>query len=202
MKTLDRIKGFFPAAILSLILLVAAIGANAGERRNEGRRSNNHKQSGKEYRTSGRNERRTAQNNSRVGGERNYQRQNWNSNNLRNENRPQYSMNYNRSNRNYYDHPRYGRVYQRFDHNPFVFNSDRGNYYYYGNHFYNYRQGIGYCMIEPPRNIFFRHLPFDCERIFLNGEAFFRFGDLFFQLSPRGYVIVPSPIGINISAGF
>jgi len=55
---------------------------------------------------------------------------------------------------NYYNHPRYGRVYQRFDHNPFVFNSNRGNYYYYGNHFYNYRQGIGYCMIEPPLNIF------------------------------------------------
>lgn len=202
MKTLNRIKGFFPAAILSLILLFAAIGTNAGERHNEGRRGNSHKQSRNEYRTSGRNERRTVQNNSRVGVERNYQRQNWNGNNARYGNRPQYSRNYSRGNMNYYDHPRYGRVYQRFDHNPFVFNSNRGNYYYYGNHFYNYRQGIGYCMIEPPLNIFFRRLPFECERIFLNGAEFFRNGDLFFQLSPRGYVIVPSPIGLNISAGF
>jgi len=202
MKTIDKIKEFFPVAILSLVLVASTIGANAQERRNEDRRGNDHKQSRKEYRSPGRDERRTAHNDLRVGGERNYQRQNWNSHNEQRGYRPQYSGNYNRGNRDYYDHQRYGRVYQRFDRDPYVFNSDRGNYYYYGNHFYNYRRGIGYCMIDPPRNIYFRQLPFDCERIDMDGEVFFRNGDLFFQLSPRGYVIVPSPVGISISAGF
>jgi len=202
MKTTDKIGRFFPVAILSLALVASTIGASAQERHNEGRRGNDHKQSKKEYRTSDRNEKRISQNDKRYGGERNYQRQNWNSHSERSEYRPQYSGNYNRGNRDYYNHPQYGRVYQRFDHNPIVFNHDRDNYYYYGNHFYNYRRGIGYCMIDPPRNIYFRDLPFDCDRIDLNGEVFFRNGDLFFQLSPRGYVIVPSPIGISISARF
>ncbi len=102
----------------------------------------------------------------------------------------------------YFEHPKYGRVYERFDYDPVVFHNDRENYYYYGDHFYTYRRGVGYCIIEPPRDVYFRTLPTDCERVYVNGNIFFRRGDLFFQLSPRGYSIVTSPLQIRVSARF
>lgn len=102
----------------------------------------------------------------------------------------------------YYEHPSYGRVYERFDYRPTVFHHDRDDYYYYGDHFYTYRRGIGYCVIEPPRDVYFRTLPVDCERVYVNGNIFFRHGDLFFQLSPRGYSIATSPVQLRISARF
>jgi hypothetical protein len=36
----------------------------------------------------------------------------------------------------------------------------------------------------------------------LNGEVFFRYGNLFFQYSPKGYVMVPSPLEIRFTARF
>ncbi len=102
----------------------------------------------------------------------------------------------------YFEHPRYGRVYERFSCDPIVFYNNRGNYYYYGDQFYTYRRGIGYCVVDPPRNVYFRTLPAECERIFVNGNIFFRRGDLYFQLSPRGYSIVNSPFQVRISACF
>jgi hypothetical protein len=109
-------------------------------------------------------------------------------------------MNY--PHRNYFEHPHYGRVYSRFDHDPIIFRHSHGNYFYSDNHFYVYRDGIGYCSVEPPRNVYFSELPFDCSRVRINGQVFFRNGDLFFQLSRRGYVIVPSPIEVRFSARF
>ena len=85
---------------------------------------------------------------------------------------------------------------------PVVFHHNRDDYYYYGNHFYTYRRGIGYCVVEPPREMYFSSLPVECERVYVNGHIFFRNGDLFFQLSPRGYAIVSSPIQNNVSARF
>ena len=102
----------------------------------------------------------------------------------------------------YFDHPRYGRVYQRFDYNPVVFHHNRDNYYCYGDHFYTYRRGVGYCMVEPPRDVYFRTLPAECERVYVNGNVFFRHGSLFFQLSPRGYSMVTAPVQLRISAQF
>lgn len=102
----------------------------------------------------------------------------------------------------YFDHPRYGRVYQRFDYNPIVFHHDRDDYYYYGDHFYTYRRGVGYCVVEPPREVYFRTLPSECERVYVNGNVFFRHGSLFFQLSPRGYSMVTPPVQLRISARF
>lgn len=141
--------------------------------------------------------------------ERDYNRNNDREYSYRNDNRHNdesayRSVYYNRSRHDsrYFEHPRYGRVYERFDYNPIVFHHSRDNYYYYGNQFYTYRRGVGYCIVEPPRNVYFRTLPAECERVYINGNVFFRHGDLFFQFSPRGYSIVTSPAQVRITARF
>jgi hypothetical protein len=50
--------------------------------------------------------------------------------------------------------------------------------------------------------VYFRTLPAECERVYINGNVFFRHGDLFFQFSPRGYSIVTSPAQVRITARF
>lgn len=109
---------------------------------------------------------------------------------------------YKHDKRNYYDHPGYGRVYHRFEGKPYILRHSHGDYYYSGNRFYTYHEGIGYCVTEPPRHVYFRELPFRCTRIYANGCEYYRNGDLFFRLSARGYVIVPAPVEINVSVRF
>lgn len=106
------------------------------------------------------------------------------------------------SHKNYSNHPKYGKVYQRFDHNPVVFRHSRGNYYYSGNNFYSFRKGVGYYVVEPPHQVYFRNLPFRSERVYAHGQTYYRHGDLYFNHSPRGYVIVPSPFHVNLSVRF
>lgn len=128
--------------------------------------------------------------------------QNYESRGYRNQNQSGYLSRNNRTQSNYFNHPQYGRVYRRFDRNPIVFENSRGNYYYSNNNFYRYNDGIGYCMVEPPRDIYFSNLPIECEQVYINDQEYFRNGDLYFQLSNRGYFIVPSPIELRISARF
>lgn len=109
---------------------------------------------------------------------------------------------YNHDRRDCYDHPKYGRVYHRFERNPYVLRHSHGDYYYSDNRFYTYRDGIGYCVAEPPRHVYFRELPFHCTRVYSNGREYYRNGDLFFRLSARGYVIVPAPVEFNVSIRF
>lgn len=200
MKTIDNLRQYLPVVILSTILIASTVEVNAQNHRGEGKKGNG--RGWKEYRESDRDDDRTANNNWRDDRDRNYEKHNWNENGNRNEYRPKYSKKFRHEDSEYYEHPNYGRVYQRFDRNPVVFHHDRDDYYYYGNHFYNYRRGIGYCAVEPPRHTYFRQLPSDCERVYVNGDVFFRNGNVFFQLSPRGYAIVPSPVQIRISARF
>lgn len=194
MKTIDNLRKQLSVVIFSAMFLVSAVEANAQNRW----KSEKHERERKEYRERDNDDDRTAYNH-RDGRDYGYERKNWNKHNDCREYRPGYN---NRYKHGYYEHPRYGRVYQRFDCNPVVFHHDHDNYYYYGDHFYTYRRGIGYCVTEPPRHVYFRTLPVDCERVHVNGHIFFRNGDLFFQLSPRGYAIVPAPVGIRISARF
>lgn len=200
MKTIDNLRQILPLVILSTILIASTVEVNAQNHRGEGKKGNGHER--KEYRESDRDDDRTAYNEWRDDREGNYEHKNWNNRGNDKGYRPKYNSRYKHYDSDYYEHPRYGRVYQRFDCNPVVFHHDRDNYYYYGNHFYNYRRGVGYCVVEPPRHVYFRQLPVDCERVYVNGDIFFRNGDVFFQLSPRGYSIVPSPVQIRISARF
>lgn len=109
---------------------------------------------------------------------------------------------YKHGHRDCYDHPKYGRVYNKFEHKPYILRHSHGNYYYSDNRFYTYRDGIGYCVTEPPRHVYFRELPFQCTRVYSHGRHYYRRGDLFFHLSARGYVIVPPPVEFNVSIRF
>ena len=200
MKTINNLRQYLPVVIFSTILVASTVDVNAQNHRSEGKKGNERER--KEYKESDRDDERSAYNYKRDDRDDNYERKNWKKRENYKEYRPKYSSKYKRQDSKYFEHPRYGRVYQRFDRSPVVFHHDRDDYYYYGNHFYSYRRGIGYCVVEPPHHVYFRHLPVDCERVYINGNIFFRNGDVFFQLSPRGYSIVPSPVQIRVSARF
>ena len=198
MKTLNNFRQYFPVLILVTAMTVSTVDVNAQNRGKEGKKENGREK--KEYRESDRKDDKTAYNNRRDDRDASYERKNWNNREVRQEYRPKYNR-YKHYESDYFEHPRYGRVYQRFDRNPVVFRHDRDDYYYYGNRFYSYRKGVGYYVVEPPRNVYFRELPVDCERVQVNGNVLFRNGDLYFQLSRRGYALVNLP-GVSISARF
>lgn len=196
MKTMIKFKQYLPVFIFSALFFAATIESDA---QNHGRKDRDeHK--GHEFRDDHRNR---PESYTYRHDERNYKYGRGDRD--RHDNGRDYrSSYYSRYDRDQfcYEHPRYGRVYTRLMGSPVVFHHNRDDYYYYGNHFYTYRRGIGYCVIEPPREMYFSTLPVECERVYVNGHIFFRNGDLFFQLSPRGYAIVSSPIQINVSARF
>ena len=193
MKTIDHLRKYLPVVIFSTILIASTVEVNAQNNRKDGKKGNDRK----EYRESSRNNDRTTDNYRGNDRDRYYEQKSWSDR----EYRPKYSKKYKNQKSDYFEHPKYGRVYQRFDRNPVVFHHDRDDYYYYGNRFYSYRKGLGYYVVEPPRNVYFKQLPVNCERVYVNGNVLFRNGDLFFKLSNRGYALVNLP-GISISARF
>jgi hypothetical protein len=195
MKTINRLRKYLPVVIFSTILIASAVEVKAQDYRKEGKKEKGNDR--KEYREYSRDNDRTANNYRGDDRDRNYGQKSWNDR----EYHPKYSKKYKNQKSDYFEHPKYGRVYQRFDRNPVVFHHDRDDYYYYGNRFYRYRKGVGYCVVEPPRNVYFRQLPMNCERVQVNGNVLFRNGDLFFKFSPRGYALVNLP-GVSISARF
>lgn len=192
MKTLDYLRQYFPVMTISLVLLASGFEASAQNRRNDERRDDYRGK--KEYRES---DRKWKDRNDSY-----YEHNNRNKYESRIEYHPKYTKKYKYGHSNYFDHPRYGKVYSRFDHNPVVFKHRHGDYYYYNNHFYRYHRGVGYCVVEPPRHVYFNHLPDDCRRVRVNGQVFFQLGDVFFRPSVQGYAVVQAPVGIHISASF
>lgn len=196
MKTLYNLRQFVPVLFVSFVLFASLPEVNAQNHRGNGKNDNDRK----EYRQSDRFEKKSDnhyKNKNEVKRDKYYK-----SNEYRHDYRPKYTQKHKHLNRNYFDHPQYGRVYNKFDRSPVVFKHHRGDYYYYGNNFYRYNRGIGYCVTEPPRNVYFSHLPVNCNRIRINGHLFFRHGDIFFTHSSRGYVIVPSPVDIQLTVRF
>lgn len=197
MKPKFSIRPFLTVVFFSIALMSASMVANAdNNRNNKSHKSNNHK----EYRDDRNN-----------GSYHSDNRNNWNKGNNKHYGEQKYDRNkYSRHDyrdqdnyRNeYYNHPKYGRVYSRFDHNPTIFRHSNQNYYYSQNRFYTYHDGIGYCVTDAPRNVYFRELPFQCTRIYSNGREYYRNGDLYFSLSNRGYIIVPAPIEVSLSVRF
>jgi len=202
MKTKDYLRQYFPVITIALVLTASTFEAGAEDHHKEGKWGKEHEHGRKEYRQPGRHDEQTVRNEWHGRKDGNRDNRNYDSR----ENREEYHSGYSKKNyyghSDYYKHPRYGRVYSRFDHNPVVFRHHDCDYYYYGNNFYRYRDGIGYCMVEPPRHEYFRHLPEECHQVYINGQVFFRSGDLFFELSPRGYVLVPSPLEIGFTVRF
>jgi len=199
MKTIDYLRQYIPVLTISMVLVASTIDANAQNKRSDNR---NKKDTKTEYRKSDRNDKRTAQNNWRNDRGESHEKQNWNSYDNRKDYHPHYSSKMKHAQPTYFNHPKYGRVYSRFDYNPVVFRHNHDNYYYYGNNFYTYRNGIGYCIVAPPRLVYFNQLPVTCSRVFVNGHTYFRNRELYFQLSPRGYSIVPAPISLQFSVRF
>jgi hypothetical protein len=200
MKTINSFRQYLPALIFTLAVLACTIESGAQNHRKNDRENENYR---KEYRD---NEKREKGNREYTKNDYKSDRKELNKRHLRHRDvvvyTPHYSKKYGHSHRNYSVHPKYGRVYDRFDSKPYVFRHKHGDYYYFGNQFYNYRKGIGYYVVEPPRNIYFNDLPFRCERVYVNGHVYYRNGDLYFSYSPRGYVIAPAPIHINLSLRF
>lgn len=199
MKTIKSIRQYFPVLTISLFLIASTINVNAQNRRTEKKNKENNKT---EYRKPDRNDSRVAKNSKMGNHEGSYDKKDYKNSKSNLVYRPQYTRNFKHSQPNYFNHPKFGRVYLQFDHNPVVFKHNRDNYYYFGNQFYTYRRGVGYCLVEAPRSLYFRHLPVECNRVNVNGHVFFQNGELFFRLSPWGYTIVPSPIELRFSARF
>jgi hypothetical protein len=189
MKTINSTTPILSVAILSIALMSASIDANADNHKNGNQGKDKHRS---EYNDGGNYRANYGERDNRGKGNNKHYKEYRHDDNYRA---------HKHDDRDYYDHPRYGRVYQRFEHNPYVLKHSHGNYYYCDNRFYTYHDGIGYCMVEPPRHVYFRELPFRCTRVYSNGCEYYRNGDLFFRLS-RGYIMVPAPVEFNVSIRF
>lgn len=194
MKTNNYFKEYFPVVFLSLVLVASTFEASAQNRRNSDRGKN---QARTEYRNSNKNENRHA---TAERYQKSSKRYDWDNRNYsRNETRRFVERNDRSA---YYTHPQYGRVYSRFDRTPVVLRHGHDNYYYYGNRFYTFRPGIGYCSVDFPRNMYFERLPYACDDVYVNGLRYYRYGNLYFRLFRGGYLVVPSPFEVTISARF
>ena len=202
MKAIQSIRQTLPAIIFTAALMALSFDGSAQNNRKSNKSDRNKDR--REYRNDHYNssDNWEGRNDDRQGDRKHYKEYSHG----RNDGDYQYSEHY--SNRpaygrqSYYNHPQYGRVYQRFDDQPIVFRHSHGDYYYHGNQFYTFRDGVGYCPTEYPRNVYFRDLPFDCNRVQVNGQVFFRHGDFYFSHSQRGYIMVPSPLEVNFSLRF
>jgi hypothetical protein len=198
MKTTDYLRQYFPVFTIAGILITSASVSEAqNHRKNDREKDRDHK----EYRYSDRDKHQTSEYKWK-GKDRDWDDRYSERNDDRREYHPKYTNRKHNYKPDYFDHPRYGRVYHNMDQRHVVYRHKHGDYYFLGDHFYRYHKGIGYCVVEPPRGIYFSHLPVACDRVRIDGHVFFRHGDLYFQLSPRGYVLVPSPLEIRFSARF
>ncbi len=93
----------------------------------------------------------------------------------------------------YYHHPVYGHVIKRFDFRPMVFIHNHNRYYCYDGHFFRYRRGIGYILVDIPFGIMFDQMPVGYDRVYINGYLYFRVGNLFFEFTNLGYRLVHYP---------
>ncbi len=199
---MQSIRQFLPGIVFILAMMTTSFEVSAQNSRNYNKSDKNRDR--KEYRNdhSNRSDYSTGRNDEHYGDKSHFKVHN------RGRDDRDYGYNQGHSNENYhaqqgyYNHPQYGRVYRRFEDRPIVFRHSHGDYYYHGNQFYTYRDGVGYCPAESPRGMYFSDLPFDCNRVQVNGQVFFRHDDLYFSHSTRGYAIVPSPLEVNFSLRF
>lgn len=101
-----------------------------------------------------------------------------------------YSFKYNKY---YYHHHRYGHVLRKFVYPPVVYINNHHHYYCYDGHFFRYKRGIGYVLVNVPYGFSFDYLPMDFERVYINGYLYFRVGNLFFEYSDYGYRLIHYP---------
>lgn len=93
----------------------------------------------------------------------------------------------------YYHHAYYGHVIRRFVVQPVVFIHNNYRYYCYDGHFFRYRPGVGYILVDIPYGMAFEYLPNDFERVYINGYLYFRVNNLFFEYTRGGYQLIHYP---------
>ncbi len=98
-----------------------------------------------------------------------------------------------RSHKYYYHHPYYGHVIRKFIYRPQIYVHNHVRYYCYDGYFFRYRSGIGYILVDVPFGMSFEYLPNDYERVYINGYLYFRIGNLFFERTNFGFMLVHYP---------
>jgi hypothetical protein len=98
-----------------------------------------------------------------------------------------------RFHRNYAYHPRYGHVIKRFVVRPIILSHNNIRYYCYDGHFFRHLRGVGYVLVDIPFGIVFNTLPYEYERVYINGYLYFRIGNLFFERTNFGFSLVHYP---------
>ena len=97
--------------------------------------------------------------------------------------------------RNYVFNTRYGHVIKRFNNSsrPIIFYHRNIAYYCYNGHFFRHVRGVGYVLVDIPFGITFSTLPYEYERVYINGYLYFRIGNLFFERTPMGFSLIHYP---------
>ena len=98
-----------------------------------------------------------------------------------------------RNYRYYYHHPYYGHVIRKFSARPMVFIHNHHKYYCYDGHFFSYRPGIGYILVDVPFGVTFAVIPNNYDTVYINGYMYYRVGNLFLEYTPAGYQLVHYP---------
>jgi hypothetical protein len=98
-----------------------------------------------------------------------------------------------RNYRYYYHHPHYGHVVRKFSAPPMVFIHNHHKYYCYDGHFFSYRPGIGYILVDMPFGVTFAIIPDNYDTVYINGYMYYRVGNLFLEYTPSGYQLVHYP---------
>lgn len=98
-----------------------------------------------------------------------------------------------RNYRYYYHHPHYGHVIRKFSAHPMVFIHNHHKYYCYDGHFFSYRPGIGYILVDMPFGVTFTIIPDNYDTVYINGYMYYRVGNLFLEYTPAGYQLVHYP---------
>ncbi len=124
--------------------------------------------------------------------DRNWENYRWNQNSWRNYYRyyDPYSF---KNNKHYYHHNYYGHVIRRFAHKPQIYIHNHTRYYCYDGFFFRYRSGVGYVLTDVPFGMIFEDLPDNYERVLVNGYLYFRVGNLFFERTNYGFLLVHYP---------
>jgi hypothetical protein len=98
-----------------------------------------------------------------------------------------------RNHKYYYHHNYYGHVIRKFGHKPHIYIHNRTKYYCYDGYFFRHRSGIGYVLADVPFGMAFDYLPRNYERVYINGYLYFRVGNLFFERTNYGFLLVHYP---------
>ncbi len=85
---------------------------------------------------------------------------------------------------------------------PLTMSHRGGKVYFYRGHYYEYHPNRGYIMINIPLNYVFNDLPYGSRKVWVDGHSYYRHEDIFFKPSVNGYVVIPAPSGITITARF